>query len=129
MRQRFMLCPTTFAALIAIALVCPASSALAESIAAVVSNTAAAQPSGVVNINSATADELERLPNIGPSRARAIVALRTRLTQFTRLEELLRVRGIGRATFRKLRPMLVLKGPTTLTDKARASGGRSQSVE
>lgn len=69
---------------------------------------------GVVNLNTATAEELERLPGIGPARARAILALRASLTRFLRLEQLLRVKGIGRATFRKLRPMLTLSGPTTL---------------
>jgi competence protein ComEA len=69
---------------------------------------------GVVNINEASATELERLPGIGPSRARAVLELRGRLAHFSRLEELLRVKGIGRATFRKLRPYLSLSGPTTL---------------
>jgi competence protein ComEA len=69
---------------------------------------------GVVNLNTANQDELERLPNIGPARARAIVALRTRLARFTHVEQLLRVKGIGRATFRKLRPLIALDGATTL---------------
>jgi competence protein ComEA len=80
-----------------------------------------AQPPGVVNINAASAEELERLPGIGPSRARAILALRAQLKRFTRLEELLRVKGIGRATFRRLRPLLSLQGETTLTDEPRNS--------
>jgi competence protein ComEA len=62
----------------------------------------------VVNLNTADEAELERLPGIGPARARAIVALRTRLTRFTHVEQLLRVKGIGRATFRKLRPLVAL---------------------
>ena len=81
----------------------------------------AAQSSGTVNINTASAEELERLPGIGPSRARAILALRAQLTRFSRLEELLRVKGIGRATFRKLRPMLRLQGDTTLSDTSKHS--------
>lgn len=75
----------------------------------------AAQHTGVVNLNDASVEQLERLPGIGPSRARAILELRARLKRFTRLEDLLRVRGIGRATFRKLRPLLTLDGPTTLS--------------
>ena len=77
---------------------------------------APATASGVVNINSATAAELERLPGIGPARAKAILELRARVAHFTRVEDLLRVKGIGRATFRKLRPYLVLEGETTLKD-------------
>jgi competence protein ComEA len=69
---------------------------------------------GVVNLNTANEAELERLPGVGPTRARAIVALRTRLARFTHVEQLLRVKGIGRATFRKLRPLVALQGATTL---------------
>jgi len=72
---------------------------------------------GVVNLNTASAEELIRLPGVGPARARAILELRARLTRFSRIEELLRVKGIGRATFRKLRPMLTLAGPTTLRER------------
>lgn len=75
------------------------------------------EPPGVVNLNTASADELIRLPGVGPARARAILELRARLGHFSRLEELLRVKGIGRATFRKLRPMLALDGPTTLRER------------
>lgn len=69
---------------------------------------------GVVNIQTATAEELQRLPGIGPSKAEAIIAFRQR-TQFRRVEDILRVRGIGRATFRRLRPYLTVSGATTLT--------------
>jgi len=73
---------------------------------------------GVVNINTASEDELERLPGIGPSKARAIVELRQRMGRFQRVEDILRVRGIGRATFRRLRPMLTIQGQTTLAAQA-----------
>jgi competence ComEA-like helix-hairpin-helix protein len=70
---------------------------------------------GVVNLNTATEAELIRLPRIGPSRAKAIVALRARLGgHFAHIEQIIRVRGIGRKTFRALAPMLALQGPTTL---------------
>jgi competence protein ComEA len=69
---------------------------------------------GVINIQTASVEELQRLPGIGPSKAEAIIAQRTR-TPFRRIEDILRVRGIGRATFRRLRPYLTVTGPTTLT--------------
>ena len=75
---------------------------------------AAPAAEGVVNIQTATAEELQRLPGIGPSKAEAIIAFRQR-TQFRRVEDILRVRGIGRATFRRLRPYLTVNGATTLT--------------
>lgn len=73
-----------------------------------------AAPEGVVNIQTGTAEELQRLPGVGPSKAAAIIAFRER-TPFRRVEDILRVRGIGRATFRRLRPYLSVSGPTTLS--------------
>jgi competence ComEA-like helix-hairpin-helix protein len=61
-----------------------------------------------IDLNTATQAELETLPGIGPTRARAILELRDKLGRFRRVEQLLRVRGIGRATFRKLRPRVTV---------------------
>lgn len=85
--------------------------------------TATPTQQGVVNVNTATADELMRLPGIGPSKAAAILALRARLTgqRFGRVEDLLRVRGIGRVTLRNLRPLVALSGSTTLVEPSHAS--------
>jgi competence protein ComEA len=83
---------------------------------AVATAQAPAAPSespGVVNINTATAEELSRLPGIGETRAQAIIAARE-ARPFRRVQEIMRVRGIGRATFRRLSPMLTVEGPTTL---------------
>lgn len=74
--------------------------------------------SGVVNLNTASLQELTRLPGVGPSRAQAILDLRARMKGFKRIEDLMRVRGIGRKTFRKLQPMLRLEGATTLETRA-----------
>lgn len=69
---------------------------------------------GVVNINTASAEQLQALPGIGQSRAEAIVAMREQRGAFQRVEQIMQVRGVGRATFRRLRPMLTVDGPTTL---------------
>jgi competence protein ComEA len=74
-------------------------------------------PEGVVNVNTASAEELERLPGVGPARAEAIVQLRQRVRQFTRAEDLLRVRGIGRVGLRRMRPYVSLSGATTLESR------------
>jgi len=66
-----------------------------------------------VNINTASEQQLAALPGVGASKARSIVSSRER-RRFGRIEEIMRVRGIGRATFRRLRPMLRVDGPTTL---------------
>lgn len=68
-------------------------------------------PDGRIVLNTATAEELTRLKGIGMKRATAIVALRTRLGGFKRVSSLLRVRGIGVRTLKRLRPHLVLNRP------------------
>lgn len=61
----------------------------------------------VVNLNTATEAELVTLPGIGPSKAQAIIAHRERRA-FRRVEDVMRVRGIGRSTFRRLRSRLAV---------------------
>lgn len=73
-----------------------------------------------VYVNYASADELRRLPGVGPKRAAAILALRQRLGRFQRVEDLLRVKGVGRATIRKWRPLVRLDAPPV----ARGDAGR-----
>ncbi|MBT9171663.1 MAG: ComE operon protein 1 [Syntrophomonadaceae bacterium] len=58
---------------------------------------------GRININTATADELEKLPGIGPARAQAIVREREQKGSFRRVEDLERVSGIGPKTVENLR--------------------------
>ena len=55
-----------------------------------------------ININEAGVDELIELPGIGPSRAQAIVAEREK-RRFRRVEDIMRVPGIGRKTFGRIR--------------------------
>ncbi len=66
-------------------------------------------PELVVDLNTATLEELRKLPGVGPKRAAAILELRTKLGQFRRVEELLRVRGFGRKSLARLRPNLVVR--------------------
>ncbi|MFZ5816365.1 MAG: helix-hairpin-helix domain-containing protein [Bacillota bacterium] len=62
----------------------------------------------VVNLNTATAAELERVPGIGPATARAIVQHRTKHGPFRRVEDLTAVSGIGPKTLKRLRPYLTV---------------------
>ena len=58
---------------------------------------------GLVNINTATAAELDTLPRIGPAIAARIIAFRTEHGGFKSLEELMNVSGIGEKTFERLK--------------------------
>ncbi len=62
----------------------------------------------LVNLNTATASELETLPYVGPKRAQAILALRTKIGRFKSVDELLKVKGIGRGTLKRMRPKLTV---------------------
>jgi competence protein ComEA len=78
------------------------------------SNPAAVLPDGRIVLNLATPTELTKLPGIGQKRAEAIVALRTKLRGFRKLSDLLRVKGIGVKSLKKLEPKLVLDVPAPL---------------
>jgi competence protein ComEA len=66
------------------------------------------QPGETLNVNTATPDELQRLPGIGPALAARIVAERER-QPFVSVEDLQRVSGIGPKTVEKLRPFVLIK--------------------
>jgi len=63
---------------------------------------------GQVVLNTANAQELERVPGIGPSLAARIIAFRQQNGPFQRLEDLMQVSGIGPKKFAKMRPFLRL---------------------
>ena len=67
-----------------------------------------ADPSGLVNLNSATQAELEALPGIGPSLAGAIVTERERRGGFRSVNELRDVRGIGEKRFADLKDKVTI---------------------
>lgn len=77
---------------------------------------ALATSSGVVNINEASSEQLQLLPGVGPSRAEAIVTYR-KSHPFKRVEELTRIKGIGRKSLLRLRALLSVSGPTTLKER------------
>jgi competence protein ComEA len=89
----------------------PASETAAASASAPRNGSARATPADPVYLNAATETDLRRLPGVGAKRADAIVALRRKLGRFQRLEDLLRVKGIGRTALRKWRPLVRLDAP------------------
>jgi competence protein ComEA len=89
--------------------------ALAVSLAASAVAAADSKPTftGVVNVNTASSEQLQLLPGIGEARARAIVSMRKQNGGFKSLEQLTEVKGIGDAMLDRLRPHLSLNGKTT----------------
>jgi competence protein ComEA len=67
-----------------------------------------ASPEDPVVLNTATVDDLRRLRGIGEKRANAILALRSKLGRLRAIEDLLKVKGIGRAMLKRLRPLVRL---------------------
>lgn len=64
--------------------------------------------SAFININTATALELEALPSVGPSTAKAIVTFRTKNGPFSKAEDLLKVPGIGDGKLVAMKPFVTL---------------------
>ena len=62
-----------------------------------------------ININTATAVQIESLPGIGPVKAQAIVEYRTQNGPFNSPEEIQNVSGIGPATYEQLRSKISVK--------------------
>lgn len=71
----------------------------------------AAQPAGPIDLNRASAGELTRLPAIGPKIARRIVDDRNQRGPFKSVDDLSRVKGIGKKTLERLGSMITVDGP------------------
>lgn len=65
-------------------------------------------PRGRISLNTATLDELDSLPGVGPGLARDILRYRQEKGRFRSLEELKEVPGIGDRRFERLSPQLTL---------------------
>jgi len=69
-----------------------------------------APSTGKVNINTATLSDLESLPRIGPKVAQRIIDFRTKNGSFKRIEEIMKVQGIGEKVFEGLKDRITV-GP------------------
>ena len=65
----------------------------------------------VVNLNTATAADLESLPGIGKSTAQRILEYRQKSGGFKKVEELMNVKGIGEKSFLKIKNRLTVAAP------------------
>jgi competence protein ComEA len=81
---------------------------------------------GKVNINTASAKELELLPGIGPSTAQKIISYRAR-SPFKEPLHLLRVKGVGRKTYARIKPFLSVSGTSDLVStKSKSKAKKAQ---
>jgi competence protein ComEA len=91
-----------FAALLATAIPEPASAQSKEP------PTAKAAPAGLVNINTASASDLQTLPGVGAKTAERIVEYRQKNGPFKKVEDLMNVRGVGEKNFLKLKSQITV---------------------
>jgi len=65
-------------------------------------------PTEKVNLNTASVDQLQTVPGIGPAMAKRILEHRTKNGKFTKVEEILNVKGIGEKSFQKMKDRLTV---------------------
>ncbi len=67
-----------------------------------------AAPGAKINLNTATLEQLDTLPNIGPALAQRIIEYRDKAGGFKTIEEITQVKGIGEATFAKIKELITI---------------------
>jgi competence protein ComEA len=86
--------------------------ALSPAMAAQDKPAKAAKPAATVatpvNLNTASAADLEALPGVGAATAKLIIAHREKNGGFKKVEELMNIKGIGEKSFLKLKPMVTV---------------------
>jgi competence protein ComEA len=68
-------------------------------------------PAKPVNLNSASAEELQQVPGIGPATAKSIINFREKSGPFRRVEDLLAIRGISKQALERIRPYVTVSAP------------------
>lgn len=81
---------------------------LALAPAAVLARQAKSPAADKVNLNTATVEQLQTLPGIGASVAKKIIEHRTKTGKFTKVEDILNIKGIGEKKFQKMKDRLVV---------------------
>lgn len=79
---------------------------------------------GKLNINTATSEQLQLLPGVGPAKADRVVAFRKANGAFKRVKDLRRVKGFGYKSLQKLEKYLATSGATTLQASSEATASK-----
>lgn len=98
--------PLVLAALVVVWCAAAPLPAAAQEGAPAARSAAKSAPQGVVDVNTASEHELVAVPGIGESLARRIVQFREKNGPYQRIDDLLKVQGIGEKSLQKLRPFL-----------------------
>ena len=81
-----------------------------------------------INLNSATSEQLQQVPGIGPATADKILQMRKSQGAFKSVDDLLAVRGIGRKRLDKMRKYLTVGKPAAAGKPGAATPGKSSSA-
>jgi competence protein ComEA len=61
-----------------------------------------------VNLNTATTEQLQTIPGIGPTMAKRVVEYRAKVGKFGKIEDIINVKGIGEKKFQKMKDRLTV---------------------
>jgi competence protein ComEA len=81
-------------------------------------------PAVAVNLNTATSEELQQVPGIGPGTAKAITSFREKSGRFQRVEDLLSIRGITPRKLDAMRPFITTGNPAAKTPAPKQTSKR-----
>jgi competence protein ComEA len=113
MRQRFL----HVSALLVFALCC----------VSIVAATTKKPPAKPVNINTATSEQLQAVPGIGPATAQKIIQMRKSYGSFKSVDDLRAIRGIGPKRLEKMRKYLTVGKPSpSVSDAAPKSSANPE---
>jgi len=81
---------------------------LALAPAAVLAQQGKTAPGEKVNLNTATQEQLQTLPGVGPAIAQRIIEHRNKNGKFNRIEDILNIKGVGEKIFQRIKDRLTV---------------------